>query len=247
MSNTGDDGSLNPADQQLPPTGQNFTRDSGTGLPEGFLPPKRLLKNTPGLLPRYVQALTPKGQPGLLAPDGSVRDFYDRSREARTELSKLDDISRRNVKITLYKKGWYGSSKPELGDRISDADKAAMSDLLETANVEGYTWDVLLRQIQKAPDVEFMGRAGRNKPSSADLTDILQKTSLQTIGRKLDDKTIKQLVSSYQGVYTANTEESPPSADVFFKNRIEQTYGTETDAHKYLYAISNVAKILGGM
>ena len=239
-----DDTSLSPASQQLPPTGQVFVGDSGTGLPQGYLPPKRLLVNQPGLLPRYVQALTVEGKAGLLAPDGSVRDFYDRTREARTEFAKLDDITRRNVKITLYKKGWYGSSKPELGDRISDADKAAMSDLLETANVEGYTWDVLLRQIEKAPDVEFLGTGGRDKPSSADLTDILQKTSLQTIGKKLDDKTVNQLVSSYQGVYTANTQETPPSADVFFQDRIEQQYGADTTAYKYLNAISNVSKVI---
>lgn len=240
-----DDTSLSPANQQLPPMGQNFVSGSNTGLPEGYLPPPRLTTQTAGPSGRMkFIARTPEGKPGVLGPDGTVRDFYDRTREARTEFAKLNDITRRNVKITLYRKGWYGSGKPELGDRISDADKAAMSDLLETANVEGYTWDVLLRQIEKAPDVEFLGTGGRDKPSSADLTDILQKTSLQTIGKKLDDKTVNQLVSSYQGVYTANTEQTPPSADVFFQNRIEQQYGADTTAYKYLNAISNVSKVI---
>ena len=243
-----DDTSLSPASQQLPFASQYSAGDSGTGLPQGYLPPPRLVTQTAGPSGRMKSiARTPKGQPGLLGLDGTVRDFYDRTREARTEFAKLDDITRRNVKITLYKKGWYGSGKPELGDRISDADKAAMSDLLETANVEGYTWDVLLRQIEKAPDVESRGTGGRDKPSSADLTEILQKTSLQTIGRKLDDKTMKQLVTSYQGVYTANTNEAPPSADVFFQNRIEQQYGADTTAYKYLNAISNVSKVIEGL
>ena len=241
-----DDTSLSPASQQLPFASQYSAGDSGTGLPQGYLPPPRLVTQTAGPSGRMKSiARTPKGQPGLLGLDGTVRDFYDRTREARTEFAKLDDITRRNVKITLYKKGWYGSGKPELGDRISDADKAAMSDLLET--VEGYTWDVLLRQIEKAPDVESRGTGGRDKPSSADLTEILQKTSLQTIGRKLDDKTMKQLVTSYQGVYTANTNEAPPSADVFFQNRIEQQYGADTTAYKYLNAISNVSKVIEGL
>ncbi len=38
-----------------------------------------------------------------------------------------------------------------------------------------------------------------------------------------------------------------PSADVFFRQSIEKKYGAETQATKYLSAISTVAKILGGM
>jgi hypothetical protein len=38
-----------------------------------------------------------------------------------------------------------------------------------------------------------------------------------------------------------------PSTDVFFKNRIEQQYGGESDGYKYLSAISNVAKLMENM
>jgi hypothetical protein len=38
-----------------------------------------------------------------------------------------------------------------------------------------------------------------------------------------------------------------PSTDVFFKNRIEQQYGAESDGYKYLSAISNVANLMENM
>lgn len=230
------------------PVGTGSSSDNGTGLPVGFMPPPRMpvtyqTAGSSGRATKRVVALTPTGQAGLLARDGSVRPLYDRTREAMVELSSLDDITRRNVQQTLYRKGWYGSRKP--GNGYSDSDRNAMSDLLYLSNAEGYTWDVMLTQIERAPDVE--ARGGRDKPSSADLTEILQRTALDTIGKRLDDKTVSNMVSTYQGVYTGATTETPPSADVFFQNRIEKKYGTENDAHKYLNAISNVAKILGGM
>jgi hypothetical protein len=106
---------------------------------------------------------------------------------------------------------------------------------------------VLLSQLDKAPDVNLLGSSGKTKPSSADLTEILQRTALETIGKKLDDKTVGNLVSSYQGVYTADSAESAPSADVFFENRINQQYGADSEAYKYLNAISNVSRVLGSM
>ena len=53
--------------------------------------------------------------------------------------------------------------------------------------------------------------------------------------------------------YVRNTSTVPvkltnaPAADTFFKSRIEQKYGAESDATKYLSAISNVSKVLGNL
>ena len=244
MSNTAD--SLNPSGFTPPPMAPASTDVSGTGLPEGFIPPPRLVTQTAGPSGRMnVAARTASGNYGIVSSQGTVQEFYQPTRDAMTILSGLDNITRSRVQEKLYRKGWYGSSKP--GNGYSDKDRNAMADLLLLANNQGYTWDVLLNQLDKAPDVQSLSSTGRTKPSSADLTEILQRTSLETIGKKLDDKTVGQLVSSYQGVYTSASGESAPSADVFFQNRITEKYGADSEAYKYLNAISNVSKVLGSM
>lgn len=221
------------------PTGSSSGSSSvtGTGLPSGYMPPPRL------------QTAGPSGRAsvaGLVASDGmTVQPFYQPTRDAAAELAKMDDITRTKVQNLLYAKGWYGSRKP--GNGFSDSDRGAMADLLLLANAQGYTWDVLLNKLAKAPSQNLASVSGATRPSTADLTEVLQRTALETMGRKLDDKSVSQLVSNYQSVYTGATTESAPQADVYFKNRIEQQYGTESDAHKYLGAIGNVAQILGSL
>jgi hypothetical protein len=225
--------------------GAGFSDTSGTGLPTGFIPPPRLKIQQGSRGQKIIPARALSGNYGLVSAEGTVQEFYQPTREAMTILSGLDDITRSKVQEKLFRKGWYGSSKP--GNGYSDADRNAMADLLLLANNQGYTWDVLFSQLDKAPDVNLLGSSGKTKPSSADLTEILQRTALETIGKKLDDKTVSNLVSSYQGVYTADSTESAPSADVFFENRINQQYGADSEAYKYLNAISNVSRVLGSM
>jgi hypothetical protein len=233
------DNNLDPAayQAQMPiGGGMGATTVTGTGLPAGYIPPPRL------------QTAGPSGRTsvsGLVASDNmTVRPFYQPTRDAATELAKLDDITRTKVQRLLYAKGWYGSRKP--GNGFSDADRGAMADLLLLSNAQGYTWDTLLNKLGQAPTENLAG-VGATRPSSADLTEVLQRTALETMGKKLDDASVSQLVSSYQGVYSGSSMESAPQADTFFKQRIESQYGTETDAHKYLGAISNVANILGSL
>lgn len=224
---------------------EDSTNISGTGLPTGFIPPPRLTIQQGSRGRKTIVARTPSGNFGIVSSEGTVQDFYQPTREAMTILSGMDNITRSTVQEKLYRKGWYGSSRP--GNGYSDSDRKAMADLLLLANNQGYTWDVVLSQLDKAPDVNLLGSGNKTKPSSADLTEILQRTALETIGKKLDDKTVGNLVSSYQGVYTSASSESAPSADVFFQNRINQQYGADSEAYKYLNAISNVSKVLGNM
>jgi hypothetical protein len=83
--------------------------------------------------------------------------------------------------------------------------------------------------------------------STEDLIAIANKTALATIGKKLSPEQTKAFSQAYQQAQRADMGGAPqnaPSADVFFQNRIEKQYGAETDAYKYLSAISNVAKLL---
>lgn len=238
MSDTGTNTDLSPqAWAGGIPASTGSSGVSGTGLPAGYIPPPRL------------QTAGPSGRTsvaGVVAADGmTVKPFYQPTRDAATELAKMDDITRTKVQNLLYAKGWYGSRKP--GNGFSDSDRGAMADLLLLANAQGNTWEVLINKLAKAPQQNLGGIGGTTRPSSADLTEVLQRTALETMGRKLDDDSVSKLVSSYQSAYTGASTEQTASADVFFKNRIEQQYGTETDAHKYLGAIGNVAQILGAL
>ena len=164
------------------------------------------------------------------------------------EFAKMDEITLRQTQEKLYRKGWYGSGKPS-GVGWKDKDINAFKDFYRFTQARQIDWKDGLRALDKAPDF-VMGGSGRTimRPSGEDLEEVLQRTALETMGKKLDDASVKQLVSSYQGVATqASGAEAPPSADVFFQNRIEQQYGADTDSYKYLNAISNVSKVLGSL
>ena len=232
-----------------------------TGIPQGYVPPPRFEIRTPTTFtdPEARGMMTTKkvSVPGVVSGRNVQQPFYQPTREATTILAGMDDVTRLRLQQQMYAAGWYGSSTPQfvtaarkgvgyLG--LSDADKGAFSDLLLTANLQGVTWDVLLNSQSKVTRSQLGGGGGvgRPRPSSEDLTEIIQRTAVETIGRKLDDDTAKQLVSSYQSRAMSTSSEQAPSADVFFQNRIEQKYGAESEAYKYLNAISNVAVLLGG-
>lgn len=157
-----------------------------------------------------------------------------------------DEIDLRKNLDKLYRKGWYGSSKPS-PTGWKDQDIKAFGDFYRSSKARQVSWEDGLRALDKAPDFELGGGSGRARPSSEDLKEILQRTSLETMGKRLDDASAQRLVDSYQGVAAGASTEQAPSADVFFQNRIESQYGAESESYKYLNAISNVSKVLGSL
>ena len=166
--------------------------------------------------------------------------------EVVTIFAGWDDIKLRRTLDKLYRKGWYGSSKPS-PTGWKDQDIKAFGDFLRSTKAREIPWEDGLRALNKAPDYELGGGSGRARPSSEDLKEILQRTSLETMGKRLDDASAQRLVDSYQGVAAGASTEQAPSADVFFQNRIESQYGAESESYKYLNAISNVSKVLGSL
>lgn len=257
MSNTPND-QLPPEEySRRNPMGAGGSTSTDTGLPPKYVPPPRF-RTTPDISPMAVAQGGPQRSmvsvPGVVSSQNVVQQYYQPSRESRTILAKMDDPTRLRLQQQMYAAGWYGSRTPQFMSAakkgvgyigLSDADEAAFAELLFTANVQGVTWDVVLNTMSKAPKVA-LGAGGRSRPSSETLTEILQRASLETIGRRLDDETVGQLVGAYQTAYVGAGVEQPASADVFFKNRIESKYGAETEATKYLTAISTIAKLLGG-
>jgi hypothetical protein len=157
-----------------------------------------------------------------------------------------DEISLKKNLDKLYRKGWYSSSKPS-PTGWKDQDIKAFGDFLRFTKARQISWEDGLRALDKAPDFVLGGGSGRARPSSEDLKEILQRTSLETMGKRLDDSSAQRLVDSYQGVIAGSSTEQAPSADVFFQNRIESQYGAESESYKYLNAISNVSKVLGSL
>jgi hypothetical protein len=121
-----------------------------------------------------------------------------------------------------------------------------MENLLYYSNSQGVDYRSVLATVAKAPISNGTGARQVQVASSADLMEIANRSALSTIGRKLSENEAQQFARAYQGVQrsSAGASEGAPSADVFFQNRIQQKYGTETDGYKYLSAISNVAKLL---
>lgn len=224
------------------PKQTGYTGVSEGYVPQGNLPVKSQYVGVSGAgvakIPAYTTSVS-----GIVTPEGVLQNFYELNTAPKEILGSLDDIERNRLTNLLYTRGWYGNSKQQGG--FGDTDEAAMKLLLHYSNVKGRTWTEILNTVEKAPIV-VSGGAAPSYSSKEDLATIADKTALSTIGRKLTPEERDRFVKSYQGVQRADRPggEQAPSADVFFQNRIQGQYGAETDAYKYLTAISNVAKLL---
>ena len=165
--------------------------------------------------------------------------------KVREILAGLSDINRNKTQETLRRKGWYGSSKR--GNGFGDSDINAFQNFYQVAVAKGLPWETAIKEVEKGPDL-FLGSGSVNKvPSAIDLKEVLQRTALTVMGKTLDDSAAEKFISSYQAVSNGTDATLAPAADTFFKSRIEQKYGAESDATKYLSAISNVSKVLGNL
>lgn len=224
-----------------------------TGVSAGYIPPPRLRVAPAGpeavrferegrVQQRYVST------PGLVSPDNQVVPFYDLATKPGELLGSLapDPVSLRKFVKGLYTRGWYGDKEPEGG--LGDNDIEAVRNLMYYSNLQGITWDTTFNTLMQAP----ISRTGSGRTvqvaSTDDLTTVANRTALQTIGRKLSDAEAKRFAEAYQAAQRSESDTmATASADVFFSKRLEEKYGAESESYKYLQAISNVAKVLGGM
>lgn len=184
-----------------------------------------------------------KANPIPMGGGGASQEIsYQKVREI---LAGLDDLKRNTYQEILKRKGWYGSSKR--GNGFGDSDINAFQNFYQVAVAKGLPWDVAIKEVSKGPDLQFGSGAVNKVPSALDLKEVLQRTALTVMGKTLDDKAAQSLVSSYQAASNGTDTTLAPAADTFFKTRIEQKYGAESDATKYLSAISNVSKVLGNL
>jgi len=226
-----------PGNIQPPPAGntQNTT-DGYTGVSPGYIPPTQ-----PG-----VQRAA--NQSGLIDEKGQLIPFYNLNTDPRQLLASKDEVSRNAFLKNLYDRGWYKTGKP--GGGLSDEDEQAVYRLMYASNLTGVTYNQIYSLGKKSPFAQAPSADGRFRVSSTeDLVEIANRTALSTIGRKLSAEETSKFARAYQASQQAEAAggATPASTDVFFKNRIEQQYGAESDGYKYLSAISNVANLMENM
>jgi hypothetical protein len=211
------------------PTG-GYGTNSSTGVSDNYIAPGR----------------TASG----LANGLTTLPYYNLSTEPRETLASMqDEVARANFLKRLYERGWYDSGTSP-GGGLSDEDERAVYKLMYASNLMGVQWSSVLAAGKRSPFAASESADKRFRVSSSeDLVEIANRTALSTIGRKLSAAESSKFSRAYQssqqneaagGATAANTE-------VFFKNRIEQQYGGESDGYKYLSAISNVAKLMENM
>lgn len=219
--------------KENPITSGGYSTDSNTGVSAEYIP-----KGT--------------GKAGI-TDNGVTTSYYNLTTGPREVLAEYgtNEIARKTLLKKLYDRGWYeGDDKP--GGGLSDEDKNAVYRVMYAANLTGIPWQKVLTSVSKSPfaSAPSAGRGAGFRPSSTeDLVEIANRTALSTIGRKLTTEETSKFARSYQASQQAEASGgmAAPTTEVFFKNRIEQKYGAESDGYKYLSAISNVARLMENM
>lgn len=223
-----------------------------TGVGSGYMPPPQqrvpVVKREKG---KWIPNISfeKRSVSGIYDPKtGEVRPFYNLNTRPAEILGSLKEESRMQLTRTLYERGWYKGAKMEGG--FGDNDREALRELLFFSNTQGLDYVTVLNTLPSAPisDANASSGLGPRVSSRQDLVEVANRTALSVIGRKLTKEEADRFAASYQGVQASDSgREAAPSADVFFQQRIEQKYGAESESYKYLNAISNVSKLLGGI
>jgi hypothetical protein len=210
--------------------------NTSTGVSPGYIPPPR-----PGVVGKDNIS-------GIVDETGAVNPYYNLNTGPRELLNGMGEVERSTLLKNLYDRGWYKSGRP--GGGLSDEDEQAVYRLLLSSNLTGVPWNQIYSLGKKSPFASAPDGSGRTRVAATeDLVEIANRSALSTIGRKLSAEEASRFSRAYQA--SQKTEAAggmtAPSTDVFFKNRIEQKYGAESDGYKYLSAISNVAKLMENM
>jgi hypothetical protein len=195
--------------------------------------------------PRTKSTITGYLYAGKSLVDGSgriVRQRYDATREAYTELRSMDATERSSFLNEMYQRGLYdGKIKPS-ATGFTPADLKVMQQILLTSNEYGYDWRTSLNFIRQENPVSSPG-AGRKIPSAIDLGRALDEQALASLGRALTPQERQQQVASIQGRIRGGT-------DVQTSTLIEMAPGNVAPAEEQAYNFARVAditaRILGG-
>jgi len=211
---------------------------------------------TPGVRDVYIDGkLTKYSGPGVvdandnfgLLDEAGNPTYYDLRNDPTQLYFALGEEQLSNLIDILDRKNYRVDTGPQV--------VSALTDLMETANIMGRTWDVALRLIdQKFPDRAEQIAAPRYRVSAkADIRTVANQVAKQTLGREFTEQEAERFVQSYQqaelGYQQARSGviEQPPAMDVAAQQFAQEVAPTEANAYKYLGAVDMLMKNLGAV
>lgn len=229
---------LTPEQQAFLDALRNQGDTSSTGLPEGYVPPKRYFKS-----PFTGELLEYGGNQLINAATGQLRELYAYQDDALPIISdylKRGPAELRRFLQKLERLNFYQGQ--EVGNGTSTADIAAVSRFLLRANVEGLDQESALVYLQSNipqafPSSKSSGPYRLTNP--ADLKRAFQSVSQSVLGRGLADEDVERMVKTYQTLEAkagsaAATAESggvtgAPSVETFATDKIRQRFKGEAE------------------
>jgi hypothetical protein len=201
-----------------------------------------------------------KVKAGIYRLDGTLtRDgYYDLNNDPYNILyNELDDLSRSDLRDTLFAKGFYDTNNKPKSNQITKEDESAVSKLLLEANWTQTDWQDLLGQVKGRPDEQPSGGATRRYTltSPEDLKVVANRVAIETLGRRLDDSDLQAFTSLYQQKqlrYQQQTQADgggvavqPADPQTVVMNQLKNKYAGETEAYGYIQAVDRLARLVG--
>jgi hypothetical protein len=212
---------------------------------QAFIPQYEKVTTGSADRPRTKSTISGYLYAGTNLVDGSgriVRERYDATREAYTELRSMDATERSSFLNEMYQRGLYDSKVKPSSTGLTPSDLKVMQQVLLASNTYGYTWRTALNFLRQENPVSSPG-AGRKIPSAIDLGRALDEQALGSLGRTLTPQERQQQVANIQGQIRGGT-------DVQTSTLIEMAPGKVAPAEEQAYNFARVAditaRILGG-
>ena len=175
-----------------------------------------------------------------------TRGQYDPSKEAYSELAKMDLVERQAFLNSLAARGLYGKGKPS-PTGFDSKDFSAMGDFLRFANSQGVTSDVAYSQFLTT----FKGSGGRRVRTTAkeDIRAVFKDATRKMLGRDVSNDEIEKFVKAYEGkeITEGTGGVKAPSLQTAAELQVEQQYGAEAASVGMLSLFDILDKSIKGL
>lgn len=176
-----------------------------------------------------------------------TRGQYDPSKEAYSELAKMDLAERQAFLNSLAARGLYGSGKPS-PTGFDSKDFSAMGDFLRFANSQGVTSDVAYSQFLTTFKATGGGKRIRTT-AKEDIRAVFKDATRKMLGRDVTNDEIEKFVRAYEGkeITEGQGGVQAPSLQTAAEMQVEQQYGAEAGAVGMLSLFDILDKSIKGL
>jgi hypothetical protein len=225
---------------------------------EGFSPPAEDIINTTQVptsettsaRTREIAGPTSFGYIGQNLVDSRgiiTRGQYDPTKEAYSELAKMDLVERQTFLNSLAARGLYGSGRPS-PTGFDSKDFSAMGDFLRFANSQGVTSDVAYSQFLTT----FKGSGGGRRvrtTAKEDIRAVFKDATRKMLGRDVSNDEIEKFVKAYEGkeITEGTGGVQAPSLQTAAEVQVEQQYGAEAASVGMLSLFDILDKSIKGL